>query len=114
MRWVTSSDADLRSAALELLFADAKSFYADLAAERKFDDDPGRCERKCQPRPTLRECVARNNTVSTSAASTIFDFDEWLSEVASRKSPNGTISFITTVPGELGFEFVVGSGAREH
>jgi len=51
-------------------------------------------------------------TVSTSGASTIFDFGEWKSEVASRKNPDGTISFITTVPGELGFEFVVGSGAR--
>lgn len=37
---------------------------------------------------------------------------EWKSEVASRKNPSGTISFITTAPGVEGFEFVVGSGAK--
>ena len=31
-----------------------------------------------------------------------------LSEMASRKNPDGTISFITIVPGFIGLEFVVG------
>ncbi|HEY9508080.1 MAG TPA: hypothetical protein VIQ27_19170, partial [Gemmatimonadales bacterium] len=42
----------------------------------------------------------------------VFDFGEWRSEVGSRKNPDGTVSFITTAPGVLGFEFVVGSGER--
>jgi hypothetical protein len=50
--------------------------------------------------------------VSTSGRSTVFDFGEWKSEVASRKNPNRTISFITIVPGMIGSEFVVGSGAK--
>ena len=33
--------------------------------------------------------------------------------MASRKNPDGTISFLTTTPGLLGFEFVVGSGAAK-
>lgn len=43
-----------------------------------------------------------------------FDFGEWKSKVASRKNDDGTISFITTDPTNLGFEFVVGerSGKR--
>jgi hypothetical protein len=42
----------------------------------------------------------------------IFDFGEWRSEVATRKNPGGTISFITTAPGVMGFEFTVGSGPK--
>jgi hypothetical protein len=32
--------------------------------------------------------------------------------VASRKNPDGSISFITIAPGLEGFDFVVGEGAR--
>jgi len=35
-------------------------------------------------------------------------FGEWRGEVASRKNPGGTISFITIAPGMIGSEFVVG------
>ena len=43
----------------------------------------------------------------------MFDFGEWKSEVASRKNPDGTISFITLAPGAQGFAFVVGSGVTK-
>jgi hypothetical protein len=46
--------------------------------------------------------------VSQAAGITSFDFGEWKSEVATRKNPDGTMSFITTTPGVIGFEFVVG------
>ena len=46
--------------------------------------------------------------MSRKGAATIFDFGEWASEVASRKNPDGTISFLTIVPGFNGLEFVVG------
>ena len=45
-------------------------------------------------------------------AATIFDFDEWQSEMASRHNPDGTVSFLTTRPGVDGFEFVVGKGEK--
>ena len=44
--------------------------------------------------------------------STIFDFGEFKSEMASRRNPDGTVSFITMVPGFMGFELVVGSGPK--
>jgi CubicO group peptidase (beta-lactamase class C family) len=95
-----------------LLNADAKSFYADLAADRKLMTIPADANESAKLAKHYVNASLGEITVSTSGASTIFDFGEWKSEVASRKNPDGTISFITTVPGELGFEFVVGSGPR--
>jgi CubicO group peptidase (beta-lactamase class C family) len=95
-----------------LLNADAKSFYADLAAERKLMTIPADANESAKLAKHYANASLGEIAVSTSGASTIFDFGEWKSEVASRKNPDGTISFITTVPGELGFEFVVGSGPR--
>jgi CubicO group peptidase (beta-lactamase class C family) len=42
---------------------------------------------------------------------TVFDFGEWKSTVASRKNDDGTISFITIDPAVDGFEFVVAERA---
>ena len=42
----------------------------------------------------------------------MFDFGEWKSDVATKKNPDGTISFVTIVPGMMGSEFVVGSGGK--
>jgi CubicO group peptidase (beta-lactamase class C family) len=95
-----------------LLNADAKSFYADLAAERKLMTIPADANESAKLAKHYANASLGKITVSTSGPSTVFDFGEWKSEVASRKNPDGTISFLTTVPGELGFEFVVGSGAR--
>ncbi len=44
-------------------------------------------------------------------AETLFDFGELETPVASRKNPDGTVSFITTVPGFNGLELVGGSDA---
>jgi CubicO group peptidase (beta-lactamase class C family) len=103
---------DGRPEAEALLNADAKSFYADLAAERKLMTIPADANESAKLAKHYANASLGEITVSTSGASTIFDFGEWKSQVASRKNPDGTISFITTVPGELGFEFVVGSEAR--
>jgi len=51
--------------------------------------------------------------VSRANGTTLFDFGEWRSEVASKKNPDGTISFITTAPGISGSEFVVGAGPKK-
>jgi hypothetical protein len=32
--------------------------------------------------------------------------------MASRKNPDGSVSFLTTVPGGQGFEFTVGAGEK--
>jgi len=113
----------LRRKLLEVLFdgrpeaeaklnADAKSFYSRLAADRKLltiPADANETAKLCKhyANPSLGEIA-----VSASGASTVFDFGEWRSEVGTRKNPDGTISFITTVPGAMGFEFVAGSGPK--
>ena len=94
-----------------LLNADAKSFYSTLAADRKLLTIPADANETAKLAKHYANPALGEIAVSQSGASTIFDFSEWKSEVASRKNPDGTISFITIVPGEMGFEFVVGSGS---
>jgi CubicO group peptidase (beta-lactamase class C family) len=106
---------------LELLFdgkpeadadvaAQAKTFFDQMAADRKLlavPADPaeaGKLAKRYHSDP-LGEIA-----VSQIGATTVFDFGEWKSEVASRKNPDGTISFITIAPGVGGFEFTVGAG----
>jgi len=50
--------------------------------------------------------------VTQATGVTTFDFGEWKSAVATRKNPDGTISFLTIAPGAMGFEFVVGQGPK--
>ena len=47
---------------------------------------------------------------SGSPPTVVGDVGEWGSEMASRRNPDGTVSFLTVTPGVLGFEFVVGGG----
>jgi len=113
----------LRRKLLEVLFngrpeadaqleADAKDFFSGLAAERKLVTIPADSAESSKLARRYANSLLGEIKVSTSGASTIFDFGEWKSEVSSRKNPDGTISFITTVPGAIGFEFVVGSGSK--
>jgi hypothetical protein len=94
------------------LAADAKSFFSSLAADRKLLTIPADAKESAKLANHYTNASLGDILVSTSGASTTFDFGEWKSEVASRKNPDGTISFITIVPGLIGAEFVVGSGAK--
>jgi len=114
----------IRRKLLELLFdghpeaeaqlnADAKSFYARPGRRAQVDDDPGpmrirvpsspnttrmhRSEKSPSARPELLQSSISASGKARSPAARI---------------PMAPISFITTVPGGLGFEFVVGSGTR--
>jgi Beta-lactamase len=88
--------------------ANAKAFFDNLAAERKLVTVPAAT--------TLADKLAARYTsaplgeiaVSKKGTATVFDFGEYASEVASRTNPDGTVSFITIVPGMNGLEFVVG------
>jgi CubicO group peptidase (beta-lactamase class C family) len=95
-----------------LLAADAKAFYSANAAERKLLTVPADATVSAKLAKHYSNASLGNIDVSTSGSSTIFDFGEWKSEVASRKNPDGTISFITIVPGLIGSEFVVGAGPK--
>jgi CubicO group peptidase (beta-lactamase class C family) len=100
-------EADARLAAV------GKTFFADLAAERRLLTVPADSGESAKlagryANPALGEIAVRR-----AGDATVFDFGEWKSDVASRKNPDGTISFITIAPGAQGYPFVVGSGAKK-
>lgn len=103
---------DGRPEADALLQSDAKNFFSAMAADRKLLTIPAEPKESAKLAKHYSNVALGDIDVSTSGSSTIFDFGEWKSEVASRKNPDGTISFITIVPGEIGSEFVVGSGSK--
>lgn len=89
--------------------AAAKAMKERIAAERKLltvPPDPAEVE-KLAPRYASD---ALGEIVVTKGEKAVFDFGEFKSEVASRKNPDGTVSFLTTIPGFDGLEFVVGEG----
>lgn len=88
--------------------AAAKTFFDEMAAERKLLTVPADATEAGKLAAMYAHPAVGRVVVSKKGAATIFDFGEWSSEVASRKNPDGTISFITIVPGFSGLEFVVG------
>ncbi len=119
--WVLRSQ--LRRKLLEVLFdgrpeadaqvaAAAATFYAQFAAERKLITVPADPAASARLAPRYKNAALGEIAVSRPGGATVFDFGEWKSEVASRKNPDGSISFATTAPGVQDFEFVVGTGAK--
>jgi hypothetical protein len=88
--------------------ASAKTFFDELAAERKLMTVPADPAEAGQLAASYANPALGTIVVSRKGTATTFDFGEWSSEMASRKNPDGTVSFITTVPGFNGLEFVVG------
>ena len=93
------------------LAAGAKSFFDQLAAERKLLTVPAATKDAAKLAERYQNDALGEITVRRCGAATVFDFGEWKSEVASRHNPDGTVSFLTTAPGIIGFQFVVGSGS---
>ncbi len=96
-----------------LLAADAKSYFAEIAAERKLLTVPADATESAKLAKHYWNASLGDIDVSMASGKTYFDFGEWKSEVATKKNPDGTLSFVTIVPGMEGFEFVVGSGAKK-
>jgi CubicO group peptidase (beta-lactamase class C family) len=94
------------------LSTDAASFYSSLAAERKLLTIPADPKEAQKLAKHYRNSALGDIAVSTAGTSTFFDFGEWRTEVASRKNPDGTISFVTIVPGMSGFDLTVGAGPK--
>ena len=88
--------------------AAAKSYFEEIAADRKLLSVPAEAIEAGKLSPTYTNSAVGGIVVRKKGAATIFDFGEWSSEVASRKNPDGTISFLTIVPGFGGLEFVAG------
>ena len=101
----SEADADLAAA--------AKSFFAQIAAERKTLVVPANAQDAATLGAHYKNAALGGLEVQRAGTRTMFDFGEWKSEVASRRNPDGTTSFITISPGVSGFEFVVGSGAKK-
>jgi len=101
---------DGRPEADALVAADARSYFAELAAERKLLTVPADAAAAGKLAGRYLNPALGEIAVSRKQGATVFDFGEWRSEVATRKNPDGTVSFITTAPGVIGFEFVVGGG----
>ncbi|MDJ0765405.1 MAG: serine hydrolase domain-containing protein [Myxococcota bacterium] len=103
---------DGRAEADKKLAAWAKNYYDRLVSERKLLTLPADSSEAEKLAPRYTNDALGEIAISRNDGKTIFDFGEWKSEMASRKNPDGTISFHTTKPGVLGFEFVVGSGDK--
>jgi CubicO group peptidase (beta-lactamase class C family) len=95
------------------LAAAAKTYFAQIAADRKTLVVPANAQEAAKLGAHYKNAALGDLAVQRSGAKTLFDFGEWQSEVASRRNPDGTTSFITISPGVAGFEFVVGSGAKK-
>jgi hypothetical protein len=128
-RHVTNSDAgsillgNFQRKLLEVLFNGRPEADADLASQTKTFFEGLSVERKLLTAPADPADAGKLATLYKSAAlgdiavlrhdgSTIFDFGEFKSEVASRHNPDGTVSFITIVPGFRGLEFVMKNGDK--
>ena len=104
---------DGRGEADDQLLSRGKTFFADLAAERKLLTVPADSAEAIKLAAHYANQALGEIAVSRSSSATVFDFGEWKSEMASRRNPDGTISFITTAPGIQGFPFVVGLASKK-
>ncbi len=92
--------------------AKGKEYFEALAAERKLLTFPADAAESAKLGARYTNAALGEIQVSRENGATIFDFGEWRGEVASRKNPDGSVSFLTTSPGAAGLDFVVGRGAK--
>ena len=90
------------------LAANVKSYFDAMAAERKEYVVPADATEAAKLAATYHNPAVGSIVVGRKGGKTVFDFGEFSSEMATRKSPDGTVSFITIVPGFSGLEFVEG------
>ena len=98
------ADADVAS--------QAKSFYAQVAADRRLLTVPADTAESAKLAGHFHNDALGDIDVCRERGRSVFDFGEFRSEVATRKNPDGSISFITIAPGIDGFEFVVSEAGK--
>jgi CubicO group peptidase (beta-lactamase class C family) len=103
---------DGRNEADAQLASQAKTFYDQMSADRKLLTVPADPAEAAKLAPHYVNAGMGALDVIHKGSATIFDFGEFKTEVASRHNPDGTVSFITTVPGFNGEEYVVGKGDK--
>jgi hypothetical protein len=90
------------------LAINAKAYFDDIAASRKLITAPADAALAGKLAASYTSAALGDIKVTKKGASTVFDFGEYASEVASRTNPDGSVSFMTIVPGMSGLEFIVG------
>lgn len=98
---------DGKAEAMESLLSTVKDWKANVAKTRERLVVPADATAASKLAPRYHNPALGAIVVSTANGSTVFDFGEWKSAVASRKNDDGTVSFRTIDPGLGGFEFVV-------
>ncbi len=99
-----NDEADARVA------AGAKAYFEELAAERRLLAVPADAGGAAKLAARYANAALGEIAVQRAGGATAFDFGEWRSEMASRRNPDGSVSFVTVAPGVSGLEFVVGNG----
>lgn len=100
---------DARPEADAWISAMAKSYYADLTEKRKLVTLPADAGDAARLATRYVNDELGEVSVRRDGSSVVFDFGEWKSEVASRRNPDGSVSFRAVDAGIWGFdlEFVV-------
>ncbi|HWU86008.1 MAG TPA: serine hydrolase domain-containing protein [Kofleriaceae bacterium] len=91
------------------LAAAAKQLTEKRAAARKLLEIPANAAEAAKLAPRYASLELGELVVKRKGAALVFDFGELASEVASRKAPDGSISYVTIAPGIDGQELVPGS-----
>ena len=89
--------------------AQSKTFYEEMAAERRLLTIPAETKASEMLAARYVNPALGTVTVGHKGATVVFDLGVFASEVGSRVNPDGTTSFITTVPGMNGLEYVAGN-----
>jgi hypothetical protein len=90
--------------------ARSEAIHKQMAADRKLITIPADATEAAKLAAGYHDPALGDIDVVRAGPTLVFDFGEWRSPVASRKNPDGSISFVTTAPGVYGaYEFVVGS-----
>jgi CubicO group peptidase (beta-lactamase class C family) len=104
---------DGKAEADEATSSAAKTIKEQLLAETKMWTAPADAADAAKLAAKYHNASLGTVTVKKQGKATVFDFGEWRSEMATKHNPDGSVSFMTTAPGLVGFEFVVGSGDKK-
>ncbi|MFL6245121.1 MAG: serine hydrolase domain-containing protein [Thermoanaerobaculia bacterium] len=104
---------DGKPEAESIVAASSKRLFEEIAAARKLltvPADNGEAEKLAG---SYASAALGDIRVTREKGKTIFDFGEWKSEVASRREPDGSITFVTVAPGIEGIEFIPGTSGEK-
>ena len=91
--------------------AAAKAMQERIAAERKLLTVPADKDAAGKLAAKYANAALGEIAVTRNGDTLVFDFGEFKSPMASRKNPDGTMSFLTIVPGFEGLDLVAGEAA---